>query len=54
MLIVTTFNIPGKNINIYTLFKSGKSMSYIDNIYTKFKAFDKFQIDNYSKQIFII
>lgn len=43
-----------KNINIYTLFKSGKSMSYIDNIYTKFKAFDKFKIDNYSKQIFII
>jgi|TARA_B110000858_G_scaffold197133_2_gene257761 hypothetical protein len=43
-----------KNINIYTLFKSGKSISYINKIYTKFKAFDKFITDNYSKQIFII
>ena len=43
-----------KNINIYTLFKSDKSISYINKIYTKFKAFDKFITDNYSKQIFII
>ena len=43
-----------KNINIYSLFKSGKSISYINKKNTNFKAFDKFIVDDYVKQIYII